>query len=102
MVKDKSLDIINIDGKSYKKIDFQLETEFEEHILHQINKIFPDQIAIEFKMTLKTESLYSNDVRTDLIFISNKYSVPINHTLYRTSKRINMFIINAICRKRKL
>ncbi len=66
-------DLLNINGKFYSKVNFNTEDEFESHISNKIANIYNNFLVVDFKMLLKTNDYYTNDVKADFILISKDY-----------------------------
>lgn len=67
-------DVLNINGKFYDKVNFNTEDEFESHISNKIDNIYNDFLVVDFKMLLKTNDYFTNDVKADFILIRKDYT----------------------------
>ena len=71
MEKSSYLDTIVVKGKHFERRKFDLEIEFEDYIISNIENFFKDHYVFPFKYTLETNDRFQPNVRADLILISN-------------------------------
>ncbi len=73
MAKNRTLNKINFDKRVFERVKFKLEDEFEKSILANSLNIFGKNFLINFKLKLKTSSVFQTDVKADLLMIDVDY-----------------------------
>lgn len=92
MEKSKSKSLIYFNKQEYFQIDFDKESDFEEHITAKIlnKEIFANYYVLEFKTQLNTESQFEGNVKADLVFIDKGYKYwVIVEVEYHSKKKHN-------------
>tara|TARA_Y100001954_G_C15737187_1_gene566428 strand:- start:225 stop:1055 length:831 start_codon:yes stop_codon:yes gene_type:complete len=74
MAKNRSLNIVNINNRVFERVKYTLEEDFENAILANSKKIFGDKLLVNFKLKLKTGSIFQTDVKADMLMIGADYS----------------------------
>ena len=74
MAKNRSLNTVNINNRVFERVKYTLEQDFEIAILANSKKIFDDKLLVNFKLKLKTGSIFQTDVKADMLMIDADYS----------------------------
>ncbi len=73
MAKSRVLNTVNIDNRIFKRVNYALEDDFEKVLLANCKKIFGKNLLINFKLKLKTGSIFKTDVKADLLMVDDEY-----------------------------
>ncbi len=74
MAKNRGLNIVNINNRVFERVKYTLEEDFENAILSNFKNIFDDKLLVNFKLKLKTGSIFQTDVKADMLMIDADYS----------------------------
>ena len=73
MAKNRTLNTVTIDNRVFERVKYALEEDFEKAILANSNKIFNKNFLVNFKLKLKTGSIFQTDVKADLLMVDYEY-----------------------------
>ena len=73
MAKSRGLNTVNVDNRVFERVTHALEEDFERAILANSKKIFDKNLLINFKLKLKTGSIFQTDVKADLLMVDVDY-----------------------------
>ena len=73
MAQSRGLNTVNVDNRVFKRVTHALEEDFERAILANSKKIFDNNLLINFKLKLKTGSIFQTDVKADLLMVDVDY-----------------------------